>query len=249
MPAKPPVEPFAPGGFDTRALSPSARVDGPSYLGGVDIKPNNSAMSGLQYPTSRELLGDLTLPTLQDFLRDTLDNLPTAQDVLRNVSGGLTSYQEMTRHILGDLPSSQDMLRNVLGNLPTSQDFLRDILGNLPTSQDMLRNVLNSLSTVGASRTEGLSFDDESDPPVGAPESLSRVPAAPVRRLTEEQWDRLKFVATALLGAEAVVYPKLVELLGDAASPAELMWWSAGLSFVFMLMVVDFYNRRGPNGE
>lgn len=85
-----------------------------------------------------------------------------------------------------------------------------------------------------------LVFDGESD---------HRVPMAPVRRLTQRQADRLKFIAATFVTAEGFIVTNLALLLGDAASPAEIIWWSSALSFMFMLMVVDFYDRHGPSSE
>ncbi|MEV8177206.1 hypothetical protein AB0O99_04060 [Cellulosimicrobium funkei] len=72
---------------------------------------------------------------------------------------------------------------------------------------------------------------------------------APARRLTPRQWTMLKLAAGAFFVGDGALYAKLESSLGSVASPAELLWWSAGLSFVFTLMIVDFYTRVGPQHD
>ncbi|PTU56719.1 hypothetical protein DBB34_07985 [Sphaerisporangium cinnabarinum] len=79
----------------------------------------------------------------------------------------------------------------------------------------------------------------------GGPRAL----LAPARRLTPRQWTMLKLAAGAFFVGDGALYAKLESSLGSVASPAELLWWSAGLSFVFTLMIVDFYTRVGPQHD
>ena len=55
--------------------------------------------------------------------------------------------------------------------------------------------------------------------------------------------------STPFFVGDGALYAKLEATLGDVASPVELLWWSAGLSFVMVALIVDFYARHGPDSS
>ena len=175
-------------------------------------------------------------------------------DLVKNLYPDLTksvavSFEDMTRRLYPNLsksllPSYSELLK---GLFPGHADLAKGVAPSFTVvTEQMFGQRAESLLETLDRRWEELDETDKVETPAEAPDP--RVPVAPWR-LTERQWSLLRLGAVAFLAADAAIYSKLENVIGEAASPAELLWWSAGLSFVLMLMVVDFYDRHGPDSN